>query len=68
MHYLGLPQWSEYLLEGILIFVTLSGAAVVLSRGGRNPYFVFLLMVPYVQIAAVWYFAFTVWPLQRKKG
>ena len=68
MHYLGLPQWGEYLLKGIIIFIELSGAAVVLSRTGRNPYFAFLLMVPFVQIAAVWYLAFSVWPAPLKKS
>lgn len=68
IHYLGLPQWGEYLLEGILIFVGIASAAVVLTRTGRNPYFAFLLMVPFVQIAAVWYLAFSTWPEPLKKA
>ena len=67
MHYLGLPLWAEYLLEGILIFVGLASAAVVLTRAGRNPYLAFVLMVPYVQVAAIWYLAFSPWPATLKR-
>ena len=68
MHYLGLPQWGEYLLEGILIFIGIASAAVVLTRMGRSPYFAFLLLIPYVPIIAVWYLAFSVWPAPLKKA
>ena len=67
MHYLGLPQWGEYLLEGILIFIGIASAAVVLTRMGRSPYFAFLLLIPYVPIVAVWYLAFTPWRPYSKK-
>ena len=67
MHYLGMPQWGEYLLEGILIFIGIASAAVVLTRMGRSPYLAFLLIIPYVPIAAVWYLAFSAWPVQPKK-
>lgn len=66
MNYLGLPQWGIYLLEGIFIFIGLASTAVVLTRAGRNPYWAFLMLVPFVQIFAVWYLAFAAWP--RKKA
>lgn len=66
MHYLGLPQWGEYLLQGIFIFIMLACSAVVLTRTGRSPWFAFLMIVPYVQIAAVWMLAFTLWPKKKK--
>lgn len=62
MKYLGLPQWGEYLLQGIFIFALLACAAVALSRAGRSPWLAFLLAVPYVQIVALWAFAFSRWP------
>ncbi len=67
MHYLDLPQWGEYLLEGIFLFIGLSSAAVVLTRTGRSPYFAFLLIIPYIQIVAVWYLAFSAWSAPLKK-
>ena len=68
MYLLGLPQWAIYLLEGIFIFVGLSSGAVVLTRTGRNPYWVFLTLVPLVNVIAVWYLAFSAWPKPLKKA
>jgi hypothetical protein len=63
LNYLGLPQWGQYLLIGILLFILISSSAVVLTRAGRNPYFAFLIIVPvYGQVAAIWYLAFSAWP------
>jgi hypothetical protein len=61
MEYLGLPLWGDYLLKGILIFAGLSSAAVVLTRAGRSPYLAFVLVVPFVQVIAIWLLAFADW-------
>lgn len=61
MSYLGLPLWGDYLLKGILIFIGLSSAAVILTRTGRSPYLAFLLVLPYVQVIGVWLLAFSDW-------
>ncbi|MCE9507402.1 MAG: hypothetical protein K8R48_03670 [Alphaproteobacteria bacterium] len=66
MQYLGLPLWGQYLLQGILLFISIACAAVVLTRAGRSPYFALLIAVPYVQIIALWLFAFSVWPKRKK--
>jgi len=60
--YLGLPLWGQYLLQGVLVFITLAAGAVVLGRAGRSPYFSLLLTLPFVQIVAIWVFAFAKWP------
>ncbi len=62
MQILGLPVWGQFLLEGLLLFVEISAVAVVLTRVRRNPYFAFLIIIPYVQILAIWYLAFSKWP------
>ena len=68
MHSLGLPQWGNYLLQGLFLFAGLCSGAVVLTRTGRSPYWVFLMLVPYVQIIAIWYLAFSPWkPALKKK-
>lgn len=64
--YLGLPVWLQYLLYGLFIFIGVSSAAVTLSRAGRSPYLAFLLLVPYVQIVALWALAFTQWPEKKR--
>ena len=67
MQYLGLPLWEQYLLEGIFIFIMMAASSVVLTRAGRSPYFALLMLVPYVQIVAVWVLAFSVWPQPKRK-
>lgn len=62
-----LPEWANYLARGIFLFTTLAFTAVVLGRAGRSPYFAFLVIIPYVQIAAVWFFAVCLWPRPDKK-
>ncbi len=60
-----LPEWARYLVQGIITFIFLAASAVVLSRAGRSPYWALLMVVPYVQIVALWVFAFTVWPKKK---
>ena len=67
MNFLNLPEWGTYLLEGVLLFIGLSAAAVVLTRTGRSPYWVFLLLVPFVNVIALWYLAFAAWSKPLKK-
>lgn len=61
MAYLDLPLWAQYLLQGIMIFVAMAAGAVTLTRTGRSPWLAFLLIVPLVQIAALWALAFLPW-------
>lgn len=66
MGFLGLPQWGQYLLIGILLFILISSSAVTLTRTGRNPYFAFLIILPsYAQVAVLWYLAFSKWPADK---
>lgn len=57
-----LPLWLEYLIAGILVFITLACGGVVLSRAGRNPFWALVLPLPYVQVLALWAFSFCKWP------
>lgn len=53
-----LPIWAAYLVQGVLTFVTLALAAIVCGKAGYRPYWALLLMLPFVQILALWFFAF----------
>lgn len=68
MQYLGLPLWADYLVKGILIFAGIASAAVVLTRAGRSPYLAFLLVLPFVQVVAIWMLAFSPWRPRRNKN
>lgn len=57
-----LPQWAQYLTQGLLLFALMSCSAVILSRAGKSPYWALFTVVPYLVIIAIWVFAFTKWP------
>jgi uncharacterized membrane protein YhaH (DUF805 family) len=63
----GMEQWENLLFQGILMFFSLCFSAVILGRAGRSPYWAFLLIIPYVQIVALWMFAFCIWPKTAKR-
>ena len=67
MSLFGLPFWLEYLIAGVLVLALIASASVVLTKAGRHPAWCFLLLIPYVQVIAVWVFAFMVWPGVPKK-
>lgn len=60
------PEWAQYLLQGVTIFILLSCGAVIAARAGRNPYWSLLFLVPFVYVPSVvvmlWIFAFIKWP------
>ena len=66
------PEWAQFLLQGISIFVLLSCGAVIAARAGRNPYWSLLFLVPFVYVPAVvvmfWIFAFVKWPKALPDG
>ncbi len=59
-----IPQWLEYSLAGIIIVYTMYLVGKILARAGLSPAWSLLLLVPFVQIIAVWWFAFMKWPLE----
>lgn len=61
-----LPLWAEYLLKGLTILCMMAFPAVAVGRAGRSPYFALLLMIPLVNVAAVWAFAYARWPNRDK--
>jgi hypothetical protein len=60
----SLPQWAQYLVEGLLIFLLMASSAIVLGRAGKSPWWALLMLVPYnvVVVALIWAFAFSKWP------
>jgi hypothetical protein len=58
----AVPQWAQYLAQGLLLFALMASSAVVLSRAGKNPYWALFTVIPYVVVAIVWVFAWSRWP------
>jgi NADH:ubiquinone oxidoreductase subunit 6 (subunit J) len=68
MHFSDIPVWIEYLFKGLLAFAMLAFSGITATKTGRkNPYYALLLLVPFLQIAVVWAFAFVEWPKLEEK-
>lgn len=64
----GLPQWLEYTLAGFCIMYLMYACGKVLARLGYSPAWCLTLFVPYIQILAIWGFAYKKWPLDEKQN
>lgn len=62
MFFADMPEWLDYLIRGIFIFILMCATCVVASRAGRSPYWSLLAIVPYTLVVLVWVFACTRWP------
>ena len=62
----GVPDWIAHLIVGIFIFCLVSCSGIILTRTGRNPYYALLLLIPVVQVIAIWMFAYSMWPGVKK--
>lgn len=62
MTFADMPLWVEYLIKGILAFALLAFAGVALTKANKSPYLALFLLVPFVQVAVIWYVAFSKWP------
>jgi hypothetical protein len=58
----GIPIWLAYLVMSLLLVYAMMAAGWVLAKAGRSPLWAFLLLVPWVNVAAIWVFAFVRWP------
>ncbi len=67
-HWYALPEWAQYLTQGLLFLVLIASSAVALTKAGRSPYWALLMIVPYGAIVAVWLFAFCRWPKVTASG
>lgn len=59
---LGLEPWLGYTIIACLLTYFVSAAGWVLARAGRSPVWVMLLLIPWVNVVAIWAFAYTRWP------
>ena len=65
----GLEIWQSYLIIGMLILLFVAFSGMVLIRTGRSPLWCLALLVPVVQIIALWALAFADWPnIDEKKS
>ncbi|MBP2301991.1 hypothetical protein [Azospirillum picis] len=58
----SLEPWQFYLIISVVLTYTLVAGGWVLAKAGRSPLWILLLLFPYVNILAVWAFAYIRWP------
>jgi len=58
----GLPPWIGMLIISLILVYAIALGGWVLAKAGRSPVWVLLLLVPYVNVIAVWAFAYARWP------
>ncbi len=62
---LHLPPWLGSIVVGVQLTLKVGIGGWLLARTGRSPLWVFLLLVPYVDLVALWLFAYAGWPAER---
>lgn len=60
--FVSIPQWVQYLVQGLMIFALLAFTTIILSRTGRSPYFAIFVIVPFLPVIGAWLLAFCKWP------
>ncbi len=59
---LELEIWQSYLIAGLVVLLFVAFSGMVLIRTGRSPLWCLALLIPVVQIIALWALAFADWP------
>lgn len=59
---LTLEPWLGHLIIGLYVVALMLFGGIVLAKARQSPLWVFLLLVPYVSVVAVYVFAFVRWP------
>lgn len=57
-----LEPWLAHLIIGVVLAITMGCGGMVAARAGRSPLWVLLLLVPFVNVALLWAFAYSRWP------
>ena len=66
---LGLEPWLVHLIVGLYIVAMMAFGSIVLVKARISPIWVFLLLVPYLDLIGLWLFAYAGWPrLNASRG
>ena len=59
---MGLEPWLANLIVGLYIVAMMAFGSIVLVKARISPIWVFLLLVPYLNLIGLWLFAYVRWP------
>ena len=57
-----LPSWAAHLVVALDLVAVMAFAAFSSMRMGKSPLWVLGLLVPFVNVAVIWYLAYSRWP------
>lgn len=63
----ALPRTVSLFLYGALLTYTIAAGGYALARSGIKPLWVLLLLVPTINVAALWLWAYVRWPVLNTK-
>jgi len=61
------PRWLALSVISLIVFAKMILGGLSLARAGRNPLWVLTLLVPVLDVVALWVFAFSRWPALPEK-
>ena len=64
----GLEPWLANLIVGLYLVAMMAFGSIVLVKARLSPLWVFLLLVPYLNILGLWLFAYVRWPRLDRSG
>ena len=64
----AMPLWLELALVGPLLVYFIAVAGITITKAGHHPGWALLLLVPYVQLIVIWWFALKKWPRRQAAG
>lgn len=63
-----MAPWLSHLIISLAITYTLCIFGIVFLRAGRSPLWVFVFLIPYAGVVALWVLAYVRWPGTEKTG
>lgn len=63
----GMPAWVFYSIIAVILTYVLSVGGWVLARAGRNPLWILLLLIPWLNVIGIWLFAYVSWPAMAQQ-
>lgn len=66
--FIQLPRWIMLSVYGVMLTYSIAAGGFALARGGIKPLWVLLLLVPTVNVVALWVWAYGTWPREQAKG
>lgn len=66
--FIHLPRWVMLSIYGLMLTYSIAAGGFALARAGIKPLWVLVLLVPTINVVALWVWAYGRWPREQTKG